>query len=183
MTLQRVLTCRAFRNPNFQKPLWSGAAWQLMRGKMEKQVRPYSQQNTRVSRLFQANHKSVQKLSSHGMKKKFIMSGWVPAEDKLPAEAHLPLPPRAQDSSLLSGASGWSTKLALVLKAHCLQFKLAWRAYIACVFKRPGMCSRVIQEGNEENKNNHTLLQLSGLRQADECSSRLYPVYLPGEKE
>lgn len=88
---------------------------------------------------------------------------------------------------------------------HCLQSKLTCRAYIARVFKRPGRCSKVIQEGNlkkkpkpktqnktenpnkqktqsKENLKTHTLLQLSGLRQADEWSSRLYPVYLPGEK-
>ena len=110
MTLQHALACRASREPNLQKPLWSGAAWQLMREKMENQVRPYSQQNTCALKLFQANHKPVQKLSTRGMKKKFIMSGClhstsitsvkVSAEDKLPAEAHLPLLPRAQASSL-----------------------------------------------------------------------------------
>lgn len=75
--------------------LWGQGCRQLMRETTENQARPHSQQNT--LRLFQANHKSGQKISTHGMKKKFIMSGClysvslasvkVAAEEKLPAEA------------------------------------------------------------------------------------------------
>ena len=110
MTGQHALACRASREPNLQKPSWSGAARQLMRGKTGKQARPHSQHHPRASRLLQANHKSVRKLTSWGMKRKPVMPGCVrptsrtavkaAAADQLPAAAHSPRLPRAQASSL-----------------------------------------------------------------------------------
>lgn len=113
----------------------------------------------------------------------------------------------------LRGVSGWSTKLASCVYSwswrhtlltvqtdlqslHCSCFKKAWKVQQSHTGeklkkktkpkpKTQNKTENTIKQKTQskENFKTHTLLQLSGLRQADEWSSRLYPVYLPGEKE